>query len=328
MNAWGIMERLSVEPFGSETRAWQPVIVQTRTHHQPVDPVAYDCVKIMLIRDGAVTLLSEFGKCEALPGDLVVLCATTLLGAIPQLPVTVSTVYIDPDYLLDQVLWNHAEEIGDRLSAQALVEHTYHFRAQVLHLPERTAFQIGQLLDGIATEQADTDFFRTQARFSLLMRLLATLMPIDNRHERGMHSFPSASKPHKRAKYAPVRHEILRIERALRADLSRRWTVQEMAEIAYLSPRHLTRVFIDSLGRTPVSYLMMLRAKEMSRLLRETRMSIAEAGRAVGWSSRSHAREAFISCIGMSPAEYRLRFAGRDTDAWHWDTDESAPQIS
>ncbi|MGP5008843.1 helix-turn-helix domain-containing protein [Brachybacterium tyrofermentans] len=55
----------------------------------------------------------------------------------------------------------------------------------------------------------------------------------------------------------------------------------------------LSRVFVDAYGKTPLTYLTMLRVEEMARLLRETDLAIAEAGRRVGWRSRNHASAAF-----------------------------------
>jgi AraC-like DNA-binding protein len=43
----------------------------------------------------------------------------------------------------------------------------------------------------------------------------------------------------------------------------------------------------------------------MARLLRETDLSIAASGRAVGWESRSRAAEAFRECVGVTPHRYR-----------------------
>lgn len=39
-----------------------PILPRTRTVHRPVDPVAYDCVKVIFVRDGSAILLSEFGE--------------------------------------------------------------------------------------------------------------------------------------------------------------------------------------------------------------------------------------------------------------------------
>jgi AraC family transcriptional regulator len=35
---------------------------RTRTIHRPVGPVAYDCVKVIIVRDGSAILFSEFGQ--------------------------------------------------------------------------------------------------------------------------------------------------------------------------------------------------------------------------------------------------------------------------
>ena len=143
------MEHLFAGPDGQGVGAWCPVRVQTRSYDRPVDVVAYDCAKIMLIREGSVRLLSEFGQQIARAGDLIVLCATTLCGAIPQGTVTVSTAYVDPEYLLDQVRWCHAEQLADRMAAEAMVERTFHRRAQLFHLRPHTAELFAKFFDGI-----------------------------------------------------------------------------------------------------------------------------------------------------------------------------------
>ncbi|WRS29195.1 helix-turn-helix transcriptional regulator [Actinomycetaceae bacterium MB13-C1-2] len=316
--------RIQVDPAHAD---WSPVVVQTRSFTLPIDPVAYEAVKIMLVRDGSMVLFSEFGKREATVNDLVVLCAATLCGAVPRGTVKVSTAYVDPDYLLDQLSWRHAEVLPDRFAAEVLVERSYHFRAELIHLLPEVAVTLARFLDSIENRKdaGGEGFFQTQATFAGVMQLLAQLMPCSpDKTGPNMHAI-ALSKDELRARYAPIRAEVLRIEQALQEDLARRWTVSEMAEIVHMSPRHLSRVFREALGRSPISYLATLRAKEMSRLLRETDVSIAEAGRAVGWRSRTRARQAFTKLTGISPEDYRHRFAGADTDKWDQDRDENAP---
>jgi transcriptional regulator GlxA family with amidase domain len=91
----------------------------------------------------------------------------------------------------------------------------------------------------------------------------------------------------------------------MHADIAHPWTLRELADTARLSPQQLTRVFAEAFGKTPIAYLTMLRVQEMARLLRETDLSVAAAGRRVGWSSRSRATEAFTEYIGLSPSGYR-----------------------
>ncbi len=46
----------------SQTYGDQPVSARTGTVHRPVGPVAYDCVRVIVVRDGSAILFSEFGK--------------------------------------------------------------------------------------------------------------------------------------------------------------------------------------------------------------------------------------------------------------------------
>src|SRR5690625_7281008 len=47
----------------------EPIIARTATIHQPMAPAAYDCVKLVVVRDGSALLLSEFGQRFVTVGD-------------------------------------------------------------------------------------------------------------------------------------------------------------------------------------------------------------------------------------------------------------------
>lgn len=84
-------------------------------------------------------------------------------------------------------------------------------------------------------------------------------------------------------RFPPLRPEIVAVGDAIQADLSRRWSLEDMAQVAHISGRHLARVFNESYGLPPVQFLAALRAKEMARLLREKPgWSVEAVGRQVG----------------------------------------------
>ena len=87
---------------------------------------------------------------------------------------------------------------------------------------------------------------------------------------------------------------------ALRSDIARNWGLPELASMVHLSTKQLSRVFVDAYGKTPLTYLTMLRVEEMARLLRETDLTIEQAGRQVGWRSRNRASAAFRECVGIT----------------------------
>jgi hypothetical protein len=43
-------------------KPFHPVLARTQTVHRPIGPTAYDCVKIIVVREGSAVLYSEFGQ--------------------------------------------------------------------------------------------------------------------------------------------------------------------------------------------------------------------------------------------------------------------------
>lgn len=78
---------------------YDALIARTRTIHRPIGPVAYDCVRVIVVRDGSAFLFSEFGQQPIKSGDVVLLGANVLCGSEPEGHITVTTVYLDTDYV-------------------------------------------------------------------------------------------------------------------------------------------------------------------------------------------------------------------------------------
>lgn len=135
-----------------------PIFARTRTFHHPTAPVAYDCVKVIIVRDGSVILYSEFGQRPVTVGDAVLLGPNVLCGAMPEGHVTVTTIYADTDYLIDQVFWQHVDLLHDRLDAQHLAETMYVEPAQILRLGEDRAGILMPWLDELARLSVEGDY--------------------------------------------------------------------------------------------------------------------------------------------------------------------------
>src|SRR5699024_4337744 len=101
---------------------FEPVLARTCTVHRSVGPVAYDCVKLIVIRSGSAILYSEFGERPVKVGDAVLLGANVLCGSEPEGHITVTTIYADSGFLLDQLFWQHADVLRDRLDAQEFAD--------------------------------------------------------------------------------------------------------------------------------------------------------------------------------------------------------------
>lgn len=68
----------------------------------------------------------------------------------------------------------------------------------------------------------------------------------------------------------------------MRTNLDQPPSIQDLARAVGLSTSQLERIFAADLGLSPTAYLVELRFKEFSRLLRDTRMTITEAASKVG----------------------------------------------
>ena len=288
---------------------FRPVFAKTRTLFRPVTPVAFDCVKVIIVRDGSALLFSEFGQRFVTVGDVVVLGANVLCGSQPEGHITTTTVYLDTDYVIDQVFWQHAWLLRDRLDAQRFTKALYRDPAQVLRLGEDRTGMLMPWLDELVARSIDGGFAKHFHRMQALWFAIADVVspslnvtPIRRSPTQRAHSRPTLPRCRR---FAPARDEAHQTRATLVSDIATNWTLDILSARVHLSPKQLSRVFTEAYGKTPLAYLTMLRVEEMAHLLRETDLTIDAAARAVGWASRSRANEAFQQCVGMTPSEYR-----------------------
>jgi AraC family L-rhamnose operon transcriptional activator RhaR len=95
--------------------------------------------------------------------------------------------------------------------------------------------------------------------------------------------------------------------RLMAGDLSRPWTVNELAASVAVSPAHLSRLFRATVGRPPMAHLSVLRAEAAATRLLRTTEPISMVGAAVGWSDPNYFARRFRSHFGTSPSEFRQR---------------------
>ena len=287
---------------------YDALIARTRTIRRPIGPVAYDCVRVIVVRDGSAFLFSEFGQQPIKSGDVVLLGANVLCGSEPEGHITVTTVYLDTDYVLDQVRWQYAGFVCDRLDAQGFADAIYSEPAQILRLGEDRAGMLMPWLDELVALSVDGDFVRHYLRIQALWFQVAyviaphiTVSPVRISPSQRAHIRPTLPRDRR---FAPLRVEARRAAALLRENPARRWTLDDLAAEVHLSPSRLSSVFVEAYGKTPLAYLTMLRAEHLAKYLRETDLTVAAAMLRVGWHSRSHATRLFRQYVGVTPGHY------------------------
>ena len=93
----------------------------------------------------------------------------------------------------------------------------------------------------------------------------------------------------------------------IKKNYSEKMTLSELSKIALLSPYHFQRSFKSMYEVTPLEYTTHLRLKKASKLLKNTKTSIAEITIQCGFESTSSFIRLFKKRFIQTPAEFRMR---------------------
>jgi transcriptional regulator GlxA family with amidase domain len=139
-----------------------------------------------------------------------------------------------------------------------------------------------------------------------LASLVARWMVVFVRRAGGQSQF-SAQLSAQTATRAPVRELQSWMLDHPEADLA----VPALARRAAMSVRHFSRVFRAETGLSPAAYVERLRVETARRLLETTALSVDGVAGASGFGTPESLRRSLGRRLGLSPREYRARFAHR-----------------
>ena len=88
--------------------------------------------------------------------------------------------------------------------------------------------------------------------------------------------------------------------------------LEQVAEVAHLSPNGFCRFFKRKTRKSFFRFLIEARISKSRELLRESEMTIAQCAYESGFNNLSHFNREFVVAMGMTPRQYRVQFnAGR-----------------
>lgn len=137
--------------------------------------------------------------------------------------------------------------------------------------------------------QLEREHLPAPVRNGLALALLAHISHLEQRDE--MH----------RALHPGVARALQRMEADLLEDLS----VGDLARAAGISPSHLTTLFREQLGCSPMAWLQKQRLELACRLLRNAYLSVADVGSSCGYPDTSYFARLFRREYGRSPSGWR-----------------------
>jgi transcriptional regulator GlxA family with amidase domain len=108
----------------------------------------------------------------------------------------------------------------------------------------------------------------------------------------------------------PTGRSVLQeVQRFVAANPASRHSVASLAERAALSPRHFARLFHGEVGITPAAWIEQARVSAARRLLELGREAPKQVAVLCGFANANTLRRAFVRHVGVTPAEYRKRYA-------------------
>jgi len=102
---------------------------------------------------------------------------------------------------------------------------------------------------------------------------------------------------------------ILRVQHWLQAREAKAVSVGEMAKVIAMEERTFQRRFKAATGMKPTEYAQHLRVGKARELLEFSRRSVEQIAWAVGYEDAAAFRKLFHRLVGLSPGDYRHRFA-------------------
>lgn len=216
-----------------------------------------------------------------------VLIATSSINTDEAIPVHTNTavinIEVDASYL--KKLFDLSEKSP---VLEGLLQNTQPLLFEQMIYPS-----LQKIVDEIITESIDETFklffLRVKAE-ELICRLLMELVKRDEQrlYDLNIHDIQA----------------IYKVKEQMLEDLAIPPVINDLAIEANMSPTKLKRLFRQIFGNSIFSYYQELRMKEASRLLKEEKLSVSDAGAQLGFTNLSHFSRVFKEHIGMKPKQY------------------------
>lgn len=112
-----------------------------------------------------------------------------------------------------------------------------------------------------------------------------------------------------------IYHNVLRLRPVLehiKRSYRQKLTIAELCGMLHVSGDHFTRMFKESIGRTPVDYINAERVVCAERLLCDTDKTLAEIAEEVGFCNANYFHKIFKQYMEESPLSYRKAALAED----------------
>jgi len=102
---------------------------------------------------------------------------------------------------------------------------------------------------------------------------------------------------------------ILKAQRYMQSNMGQKISINDLCQRCFTTERTFIRHFVKATGLKPIDYLQRLRIQKASELIESSSHTFNQISQTVGYKDISSFRKVFLKITGLSPGEFRKRFA-------------------
>ncbi|WP_165384197.1 helix-turn-helix transcriptional regulator [Leucobacter triazinivorans] len=266
----------------------------------------FDRAKLVSVMDGAAEVETALGAVSVRQGHSFAVGAGVWCSVLPRGPVRLWTVYVDETLFRSHMRW--VLPVQGRVVPQV---HPAQWRgapivvdagADVLRRTERFWRQMSVLAS--SNHPPELVAARTLTLFSHAVEQSVQALVVPDQREVA-YDTPPVSPVGGRLTVRTSVGTAARAAQLLLSGISEHWDMRRLSQSVAMSRPHLTRLFTDQFGTTPMRFLTETRTTEFTRLLEETELPIGVISRRVGWNDARVAAAWFRRRFGISPSQFR-----------------------
>ena len=100
---------------------------------------------------------------------------------------------------------------------------------------------------------------------------------------------------------------VHRVQDAVSRAPTASWQLADLADVACTSTRHLSRLFAEHAGCSPLEYVQLIRFAVAKELVTQTRLDLGRVAKRAGFHSAQHLRRVWLRREAQPPSEFRRR---------------------
>ncbi|MDN3019415.1 AraC family transcriptional regulator [Paenibacillus sp. BSR1-1] len=97
----------------------------------------------------------------------------------------------------------------------------------------------------------------------------------------------------------------LEVKKYIEENFRQELTLDDLANMVYVSPYHLAHVFKQEVGLPPIQYMIQCRIEEAKGLLEHSELSVREISSLIGYENANYFNLLFKKMTGKPPGKYR-----------------------